>query len=143
MKKVAGPLDEATLGDAGQSGLTGMQNSYQAPLLQIWKNVKKVAIIPKSLEDPVRTRVPRSLIRSNFPGIASDGRKERKTVEYAALSRFFRDWRGRLSSWHLQYAGNCVNILEKYATPHCRCDACMLFAHWQGCTTMRAQHSIC
>jgi hypothetical protein len=64
----------------GCAGGTGTQNFYQGSLVRIWKNVKKVAGLPNSLEDPVRTRMPRSEFGLNFPGIAPDGRKERKTL---------------------------------------------------------------
>ena len=63
----------------GQSGGTGMQNLYQGSLVWIWKNVKKVVGVPNSLEDPWRTRYPRSSSERNFPGIALDVRKVQKT----------------------------------------------------------------
>ena len=71
----------------GQTGGTGMQNLYQESLVQIWKNVKKVAGVPKGVEDPVRTRYPRSESGLNFPGIASDGWKERKTLAIRGFAR--------------------------------------------------------
>jgi len=63
-----------------------MQNLYQESLVQIWKNVKKVAGVPKGVEDPVRTRYPRSESGLNFPGIASDGWKERKTRRFLGFT---------------------------------------------------------
>ena len=79
VKKVVGPLDEAMPGEAGERSRTGMQNCYQGSLVWIWKNVKKVVGVPNSLEDPWRTRYPRSSSERNFPGIALDVRKVQKT----------------------------------------------------------------
>lgn len=59
----------------GVTGWTGMQNIYRGRLVMIWKNVKKVGGLPKVVEDPVRTRYPRSSSDLNFPGRAGRAAK--------------------------------------------------------------------
>ena len=79
-----------------------MQNPYQESLVRNWKNVKKVADLPNSPEDPVRTMVSRSSSDRNFPGRAGRTEKVRKMLLFCF----------RVESGLSVYRPEASNILE-------------------------------